>query len=1576
MTDSKSTSQRTTLQQQQPETLWQFLKLVLRGIRASYKRLVLTWAVQALVIMPLVMFLNTYIIAYLNEGVVKFDGVNNPTQNWHYFLRLGRNQSAADILCLLVFYVLSALYGRITAGGIKAFVLDLVGTPKWTSRSLSESGRWGLPILLVSAGLALVLTLFTRNKYIFIVVSVMLFMSYTTRDRNTSVFLAQLSWSDLQRVFRRHKARGNARAGPLSLTILGALAGALLLVFLPGQPYSALVLCTVFLVLAVLLVQRKIGAKPVIVLLGLLFVHALSSTMLRTVWAHDGGWSEGGGTLRTWLNSPGATALILSGARPGILGIVGALIGGIFGGLTNSILSVGGLTVGAIGPIAVGAQAHVPAGTIPLAAPPGAPQTPGGQVGANAPATSGVWAWNPALAGGPGDNPQIAHEGGQGPGRCGPGLPNYWVNTATLGLSIQDTIMAWEGHGPRIALKLSYNMGDRRTGVFGQGWRFAYESRVEHRGAEAHLWKGSGQRLVFRVGASNASASAPVEAIPEPGQHDRLLDYGAYWLYLPKAERLMYRYDKSPGSMLGYLTGIADMNGNVVQLRYASDGTLESLTDDAGRPVTVSYDAHRRCIGLSMADGRKAAFFYDASGRLIGARDLAEIPITYEYDVDGDVVRMVVGHDRKVTTFSYAHTGPKRIRSVTDAAGNTRRYEAVATDSSRTRMVDPESNVTVYQTMQGRTTEIVDPLGQALRYTFEDGDLTATQDRNGAKRHFAYDWRGNLVRSTDRLGNATTYAYDNYDRLTSKTDPLGATWRYAYDAKGNVVAITAPSGAATHMEYDPLGQVVGVTDGNGRLTRFAYDRFGNMAALTDADSQTSRLEYDAHGFHLVAITGANGHATRYAYDGNGRLLTVTHPDGCTSEHVYDCCVRIATTDENGRQTVFARNALSSILARNDGEGHSVRFDYDGNDNPVAMHDPLGRTMRWHYDAAGRPMDLVDALGATLRMARDGEGRLVELTNALGHRTQLAYDDAGHLMRSIDPGGRGTSWRYDPVGRPLERCNARGQRIGVEYAPNGLIANRAHDGVTQTAVEYDAVGNPTVIKDAHGETSYSYDACNRLSHIRYRVGVQIRFEYDAAGNLSRLEYPNGLCVQYAYDARNRLTRIAWGRQEIVLERDGVGNVTGERRSNGVHSRYRYDANDQIVEIEHGLRTKAYAQLVYRRDAAGNIVAASGAWLVAPQLTALSHQTSYNELDQIEVSDGARYLYDKDGNLVEIDGGLWRAEYDAENHLIECARAGEITRYSYDGLGRCVARSRVDEMRAFYRDLSGRLLCEGDGEGAMSACYVYAGPLLVARITAAGDTQFYHFDQTGNTLAITDPEGQVAAAYAYGPYGEPMGQRGDVKDNPFTYVGEYGVMDQGDGLYLMGTRFYDGHAGRFLQRDTLGLAGGLNLYTYAANNPIMGVDPDGTFLIEFAALLTVAVVMIAGAKIGKDMQNGTINRGLAAAAARSKNPDKVTVKDVQDVLGPNPGQQAVREIFGAVGEGGVAIITNAPTPFAPGAKAVKAIIHATRGEGTNAVKEGIGLVPGPVGEIGDALQNMHTIVTEGPSAMPDCAPPKGR
>jgi RHS repeat-associated protein len=165
---------------------------------------------------------------------------------------------------------------------------------------------------------------------------------------------------------------------------------------------------------------------------------------------------------------------------------------------------------------------------------------------------------------------------------------------------------------------------------------------------------------------------------------------------------------------------------------------------------------------------------------------------------------------------------------------------------------------------------------------------------------------------------------------------------------------------------------------------------------------------------------------------------------------------------------------------------------------------------------------------------------------------------------------------------------------------------------------------------------------------------------------------------------------------------------------------------------------------------------------------------------------------------------------------------------------VAGGTIEE---FQRDTNGALLSE---TGASAADYIYLDRRLLA-MRRGGQTYFYLFDHLGSTLASTDGSGATIATYGYDVTGRVVASTGSLA-NRFTFVGEHGVEDDGVGLYLMGRRHYDAVTGRFVQRDPIGFAGGMNLYTYAEGRPTTLTDPEGTNPLLYyggTALISVTV-----------------------------------------------------------------------------------------------------------------------------------------
>src|SRR5262249_49284073 len=97
------------------------------------------------------------------------------------------------------------------------------------------------------------------------------------------------------------------------------------------------------------------------------------------------------------------------------------------------------------------------------------------------------------------------------------------------------------------------------------------------------------------------------------------------------------------------------------------------------------------------------------------------------------------------------------------------------------------------------------------------------------------------------------------------------------------------------------------------------------------------------------------------------------------------------------------------------------------------------------------------------------------------------------------------------------------------------------------------------------------------------------------------------------------------------------------------------------------------------------------------------------------------------------------------------------------------------------------------------------------------------------------GVVVNRYGYLPFGGTIVDSAPTQ-NPFTFVGELGVMQTAGQSYDMRARDYSPTTGQFLTVDPLGpRSGDTNLRGYVSNNPVDQLDPSGragAFLHLFA------------------------------------------------------------------------------------------------------------------------------------------------
>ncbi len=245
----------------------------------------------------------------------------------------------------------------------------------------------------------------------------------------------------------------------------------------------------------------------------------------------------------------------------------------------------------------------------------------------------------------------------------------------------------------------------------------------------------------------------------------------------------------------------------------------------------------------------------------------------------------------------------------------------------------------------------------------------------------------------------------------------------------------------------------------------------------------------------------------------------------------------------------------------------------------------------------------------------------------------------------------------------------------------------------------------------------------------------------------------------------------------------------------------------------------------RDAEGKILSANRNLPMTPAIQPASQQytydtaaqitsagTSYDKMGRATAQNGRSYTWNLVSQLVNFVDGANSASitYDGGNEISSTTASGALQSYLFNYVFPYPALSIVRQKNADLR------------------YYVYTpeGKLLYSIEASGNARRFYHFDELGNTVALTDDNGAVSDTYAVSPYGDIV-DHGGVTDNPFTWQGQYGVIQEARGLYYMRDRHYDAFSARFLSRDPYMTPDPRSTepYAYARGNPLRYIDPLG-------------------------------------------------------------------------------------------------------------------------------------------------------
>ena len=915
------------------------------------------------------------------------------------------------------------------------------------------------------------------------------------------------------------------------------------------------------------------------------------------------------------------------------------------------------------------------------------------------------------------------------------------------------------------------------------------------------------------------------------------------------------------------LTKVVDQSDRSISFAY-SGGNLTSFTDAAGKVTTYAYGSSGGMTSSTEPRGNVPyAETYDSTGK-----------VSTQTDAAGNTTKFNVGTDASGTgpasmtnplgqVSNYSHTAGELILE-TDPAGdsNSTTYDA---NGRPLTLTDASGNVTAYgyHSATGLVASTTNPDGGRATYSYSSStaggftffDLTGITYPDGTTESFQYDTNGNVLSRIDRNGKQYSATYNSHGQMLTLTDPLGATttWTYTQDGTSAPATVKQPDTSVITLAVDALKRLVGAQNADSTAQSFTWDANDRLLSATDENGNVTRYTWDANGLRS-SVTAADGGQTKLTYTGTDKLATATDAAGRTATLSYDSVDRSSkTTLGDGSSTQVTYDAAGNISTIVDAVGKSWKRSWSKTGFLTSAVSPVGPGINLTLDSMNRAVSSQTTGGKQNAFAYDRMSRLTAITDSLQHQFVYSYDKNGLMTGVTAPGGLSTKITRDAAGRITSVADPAGNawtntfdgsgRILSTTDPLGRTKSFARDGrgrVSQitmplgtVSVALDGVGNLKHLVYSDSNTfDYDWDAVGRLT-----FGSGLSFQYDASGALkntngisvvhdaanrvSQVGLAAGKSVSYSYDPRGLVTQVSdWLGGSTTMRYDDNGRLTAIVRPNGVTTSFTYDADSDLASITETAGS-TLSSIALTRDQRGFVSQAVRSVPLSPttaQVAAAQSLHTFDAAGQI-----GEFKYDAMGRRTSDDTRSYT--WDLASHLTSYAAGSNSASITWNGLDLPSSITQGAVTRQLVWNFAFDLPSVSVTRTATAdlAYYIHTpdGKLLYS-VDAGGSRHFYHYDEMGNTIFLTDGSGAITDKYAWSDYGAQLAVTG-ATDNLFQWGGRDGVLQLGNGLSINRLRVYDSRSATFLSPDPNARPAPrlLNPYEYAAGNPLLFRDPVG-------------------------------------------------------------------------------------------------------------------------------------------------------
>ena len=387
-----------------------------------------------------------------------------------------------------------------------------------------------------------------------------------------------------------------------------------------------------------------------------------------------------------------------------------------------------------------------------------------------------------------------------------------------------------------------------------------------------------------------------------------------------------------------------------------------------------------------------------------------------------------------------------------------------------------------------------------------------------------------------------------------------------------------------------------------------------------------------------------------------------------------------------------------------------------------------------------------------------------------------------------------------------------------------------------------------------------------------LSISNQYDYFSRLSVDDIYYNSSSILKHEYKYKNitnpREGLPIAGETSYIINKD---IFTYNNTSNNIT--YAYNDSNKITQITNGLINKTYNYTYNSKGYLTDCISSDnlesyhytydnkGNMLTRSLNNIISDGFTYDDMSRLmlRINNRDRYIFNYDNNDVFLLTSITKnnSSYLSLSYighrLAQLNINNNVITYSYDASNFRYEKV-VNNITHKYNYINGKLIHYSDGSNNVYYLYDSNNELYGFKLNNE-DYYFFIKDINGVIHKIIDSNGIEVVTYSYDPFARLLNTIDNSTDNLISNVNviiyKSYVYDKESELYYLINRYYSPILARFIQIDDVSYInneaiGGLNLYIYCNNDPILYKDEMGKGIVSIIVSLLFSAAL--GAIIG--------------------------------------------------------------------------------------------------------------------------------